>query len=166
LLILFFVCFDVICSHSLQGLLEGVSNAFTKNFHFIDSVKAYLSYALLRASVSSFPVVFQVKIEIYSVLVFIILGVTVLIISVVRVSYYAKLMFLLLLQYACGIFSVLLLRFRESLKVKLLLSGLVYGNIVCCVVLLLLPLHSLNFSNIGAGGNWCLLSSDSFKVFG
>ncbi|RLN33662.1 brefeldin A-inhibited guanine nucleotide-exchange protein 5 [Panicum miliaceum] len=61
----------------LQGLLEGVSDAFTKNFHFIDSVKAYLSYALLRACVSSSPVVFQ---------------------------------------YACGIFSVLLLRFRESLK--------------------------------------------------
>ncbi|CAL5083523.1 unnamed protein product [Urochloa decumbens] len=61
----------------LQGLLEGVSDAFTKNFHFIDSVKAYLSYALLRASVSPSPVVFQ---------------------------------------YACGIFSVLLLRFRESLK--------------------------------------------------
>ncbi|CAA6658725.1 unnamed protein product [Spirodela intermedia] len=36
----------------LQGLLEGVSHSFTKNFHFIDSVKAYLSYALLRASVS------------------------------------------------------------------------------------------------------------------
>lgn len=61
----------------LQGLLEGVSDSFTKNFHFIDSVKAYLSYALLRASVSSSPVVFQ---------------------------------------YASGIFSVLLLRFRESLK--------------------------------------------------
>ncbi|ONM24439.1 HOPM interactor 7 [Zea mays] len=61
----------------LQGLLEGVSNVFIKNFHFIDSVKAYLSYALLRASVSSSPVVFQ---------------------------------------YACGMFSVLLLRFRESLK--------------------------------------------------
>ncbi|KAG2646178.1 hypothetical protein PVAP13_2KG490600 [Panicum virgatum] len=61
----------------LQGLLEGVSDAFTKNFHFIDSVKAYLSYALLRACVSPSPVVFQ---------------------------------------YACGIFSVLLLRFRESLK--------------------------------------------------
>ncbi|XP_062190117.1 brefeldin A-inhibited guanine nucleotide-exchange protein 5-like [Phragmites australis] len=61
----------------LQGLLEGVSDTFTKNFHFIDSVKAYLSYALLRASVSSSPIVFQ---------------------------------------YACGIFSILLLRFRESLK--------------------------------------------------
>ncbi|KAG1347145.1 brefeldin A-inhibited guanine nucleotide-exchange protein 5 [Cocos nucifera] len=61
----------------LQGLLEGVSQSFTKNFHFIDSVKAYLSYALLRAAVSSSPVVFQ---------------------------------------YATGIFSVLLLRFRESLK--------------------------------------------------
>ncbi|KAL5197929.1 hypothetical protein ABZP36_001441 [Zizania latifolia] len=61
----------------LQGLLEGVSDSFTKNFHFIDSVKAYLSYAILRASVSSSPVVFQ---------------------------------------YACGIFAVLLLRFRESLK--------------------------------------------------
>ncbi|XP_020095997.1 brefeldin A-inhibited guanine nucleotide-exchange protein 5 [Ananas comosus] len=61
----------------LQSLLEGVSHSFTKNFHFIDSVKAYLCYALLRASVSSSPVVFQ---------------------------------------YATGIFSVLLLRFRESLK--------------------------------------------------
>ncbi|OAY54181.1 brefeldin A-inhibited guanine nucleotide-exchange protein 5 isoform X2 [Manihot esculenta] len=61
----------------LQGLLEGVSHSFTKNFHFIDSVKAYLSYALLRASVSQSPVIFQ---------------------------------------YATGIFSVLMLRFRESLK--------------------------------------------------
>nr|XP_009397789.1 PREDICTED: brefeldin A-inhibited guanine nucleotide-exchange protein 5-like [Musa acuminata subsp. malaccensis] len=61
----------------LQGLLEGVSQSFTKNFHFIDSVKAYLSYALLRASVSSSPAVFQ---------------------------------------HATGIFAVLLLRFRESLK--------------------------------------------------
>ncbi|XP_047330350.1 brefeldin A-inhibited guanine nucleotide-exchange protein 5-like isoform X2 [Impatiens glandulifera] len=61
----------------LQGLLEGVSHSFTKNFHFIDSVKAYLSYALLRASVSQSPVIFQ---------------------------------------YATGIFYVLLLRFRESLK--------------------------------------------------
>ncbi|XP_022754739.1 brefeldin A-inhibited guanine nucleotide-exchange protein 5 isoform X2 [Durio zibethinus] len=61
----------------LQGLLEGVGHSFTKNFHFIDSVKAYLSYALLRASVSQSPVLFQ---------------------------------------YATGIFAVLLLRFRESLK--------------------------------------------------
>ncbi|KAK4784611.1 hypothetical protein SAY86_018979 [Trapa natans] len=61
----------------LQGLLEGVSHSFTKNFHFIDSVKAYLSYALLRASVSQSSVIFQ---------------------------------------YAAGIFSVLLSRFRESLK--------------------------------------------------
>lgn len=61
----------------LQGLLEGVGDSFTKNFHFIDSVKAYLSYAILRAAVSSSAVVFQ---------------------------------------YACGIFAVLLLRFRESLK--------------------------------------------------
>ncbi|KAL6123725.1 hypothetical protein ACLB2K_076244 [Fragaria x ananassa] len=61
----------------LQGLLEGVGHPFTRNFHFIDSVKAYLSYDLLRASVSPFPVIFQ---------------------------------------YATGIFLVLLLRFRESLK--------------------------------------------------
>ncbi|XP_074312417.1 brefeldin A-inhibited guanine nucleotide-exchange protein 5 [Silene latifolia] len=61
----------------LQGLLEGVSHAFTKNFHFIDSVKAYLSYTLLRASVSSSTIIFQ---------------------------------------HAAGIFAVLLLRFRESLK--------------------------------------------------
>ncbi|XP_078429515.1 HOPM interactor 7 isoform X2 [Wolffia australiana] len=61
----------------LQGLLEGVTHSFTRNFHFIDSVKAYLSYALLRASVSPSPAVFQIS---------------------------------------TGIFSVLLLRFRESLK--------------------------------------------------
>jgi guanine nucleotide-exchange factor len=111
----------------LQGLLEGVSDTFTKNFHFIDSVKAYLSYALLRACVSSSPVVFQ---------------------------------------YACGIFSVLLLRFRESLKVNLLLRGLMLWEycLLFCVVLLLISLHSSCFLNICAGGNWCLLSSDSFKV--
>ncbi|KAM7275135.1 hypothetical protein ACFE04_017001 [Oxalis oulophora] len=61
----------------LQGLLEGVSHAFTKDIHFIDSVKAYLSYALLRASISHSPIIFQ---------------------------------------HATGIFFVLLLRFRESLK--------------------------------------------------
>lgn len=48
------------CVSFLQGLLEGVSLSFTKNFHFIDSVKAYLSYALLRASVSTSPTIFQV----------------------------------------------------------------------------------------------------------
>ncbi|THG19477.1 hypothetical protein TEA_007202 [Camellia sinensis var. sinensis] len=52
----------------LQGLLEGVSHSFTKNFHFIDSVKAYLSYALLRASVSQSPVIFQYATEIFLVL--------------------------------------------------------------------------------------------------
>jgi hypothetical protein len=50
----------LICDTVFQGLLEGVSYSFTKNFHFIDSVKAYLSYALLRASVSQSPVIFQV----------------------------------------------------------------------------------------------------------
>ncbi|KAB2019746.1 hypothetical protein ES319_D07G018000v1 [Gossypium barbadense] len=52
----------------LQGLLEGVSHSFTKNFHFIDSVKAYLSYALLRASVSQSPVIFQYATGIFAVL--------------------------------------------------------------------------------------------------
>lgn len=50
------VIFDMV----KQGLLEGVSHSFTKNFHFIDSIKAYLSYALLRASVSQSSVIFQV----------------------------------------------------------------------------------------------------------
>ncbi|KAK7265505.1 hypothetical protein RJT34_33125 [Clitoria ternatea] len=54
----------------LQGLLEGVSHSFTKNFHFIDSVKAYLSYALLRASVSQSPVIFQYATGIFLVLLF------------------------------------------------------------------------------------------------
>ncbi|CAA2998750.1 brefeldin A-inhibited guanine nucleotide-exchange 5 [Olea europaea subsp. europaea] len=61
----------------LQGLLEGVSQSFTKNFQFVDSTKAHLSYALLRASVSQSSSIFQ---------------------------------------YATGIFTVLLLRFRECLK--------------------------------------------------
>jgi hypothetical protein len=62
------------------------------------------------------------------------------IISVIRVGYHAKLTFLLLLQYACGMFSVLLLWFRESLKVKLLLC-----MEVLFVVLLLVTLYSLKF---------------------
>lgn len=62
------------------------------------------------------------------------------IIYVIRVGYDAKLTFLLLLQYACGMFSVLLLRFRESLKVKLLLC-----MEVLFVVLLLVTLYSLKF---------------------
>lgn len=62
------------------------------------------------------------------------------IISVIRVGYHAKLTFLLLLQYACGMFSVLLLRFGESLKVKLLLC-----MEVLFVVLLLVTLYSLKF---------------------
>ena len=62
------------------------------------------------------------------------------IIYVIRVGYHAKLTFLLLLQYACGMFSVLLLRFRESLKVKLLLC-----MEVLFVVLLLVTLYSLKF---------------------
>ncbi|KAL4565129.1 hypothetical protein LXL04_029214 [Taraxacum kok-saghyz] len=35
-----------------KGLLEGVSHSFTNNFNIIDSVKAYLSYVLLRDSIS------------------------------------------------------------------------------------------------------------------
>ncbi|OIW00195.1 hypothetical protein TanjilG_29185 [Lupinus angustifolius] len=81
----------------LQGLLEGVSHSFTKNFHFIDSVKAYLSYVLLRASVSQSPVIFQ---------------------------------------YATGIFLVLLLRFRETLKGEI---GIFFPLIV------LRPLDGLEF---------------------
>ncbi|KAI5080659.1 hypothetical protein GOP47_0003842 [Adiantum capillus-veneris] len=64
----------------LQGLLENVSHSFTVDFRFIDSVKAYLCYALLRACVSSVATIFQL---------------------------------------ATSIFSVLLLRFRESLKAEI-----------------------------------------------
>ncbi|KAI4344676.1 hypothetical protein L6164_011875 [Bauhinia variegata] len=81
----------------LQGVLEGVGHSFTKNFHFIDSLKAYLSYALLRASVSQSPVIFQ---------------------------------------YATGIFSVLLMRFRECLKGEI---GIFFPLIV------LRPLDGLEF---------------------
>ncbi|XP_073128744.1 brefeldin A-inhibited guanine nucleotide-exchange protein 5 [Henckelia pumila] len=64
----------------LQGLLEGASHSFAKDFQFIDSMKAHLSYALLRASVSHSPTIFQ---------------------------------------YATGIFAVILLRYRESLKTEI-----------------------------------------------
>ncbi|KAL7148741.1 hypothetical protein ABFS83_06G199500 [Erythranthe nasuta] len=64
----------------LHGLLEDVGDSFTKNFQFIDSIRAHLSYALLRGSVSQSHILFQ---------------------------------------YATGIFSVLLLRFRESLKAEM-----------------------------------------------
>lgn len=100
----------MLCAIVLQGLLEGVSHSFTRNFHFIDSVKAYLSYALLRASVSQSPVIFQVciKLAIFLLLVFTIICYWILNPDPI----------FLLWQYASGIFSVLLLRFRESLKVR------------------------------------------------
>ncbi|KAK6144922.1 hypothetical protein DH2020_021742 [Rehmannia glutinosa] len=52
----------------LQGLLEGVSYSFTKNFQFIGSIKAHLSYTLLRASLSQSPVIFQYATGIFAVL--------------------------------------------------------------------------------------------------
>ncbi|KAL6516751.1 Brefeldin A-inhibited guanine nucleotide-exchange protein 5 [Orobanche hederae] len=64
----------------LQGLLEDVGDSFTKNFQFIDSVRAHISYALLRASLSPSPILFQ---------------------------------------YATGIFSIFLLRFRGSFKAEI-----------------------------------------------
>jgi guanine nucleotide-exchange factor len=96
-----------------QGLLEGVSYSFTKNFHFIDSVKAYLSYALLRASVSQSPVIFQVYFNKFSFFSLSDLSESAMRISVADYTFLSW-------QYATGIFSVLLLRFRESLKVCIL----------------------------------------------
>ncbi|CAA0821230.1 HOPM interactor 7 [Striga hermonthica] len=52
----------------LQGLLEGVSYSFTKNFPFIDSIKAHLSYALLRASMSHSPAISQYATGLFAVL--------------------------------------------------------------------------------------------------
>ncbi|PRQ25162.1 hypothetical protein RchiOBHm_Chr6g0280601 [Rosa chinensis] len=41
----YFQCFlnNMIYYLVFQGLLEGVGHPFTRNFHFIDSLKAYLS---------------------------------------------------------------------------------------------------------------------------
>lgn len=91
-----------------QGLLEGVNHSFTKDFHFIDSVKAYLSYALLRASVSQSPVIFQVYLHLNF--------------DFIRICHekFVSDHAFFSWQYATGIFSVLLLRFRESLKVCIL----------------------------------------------
>lgn len=47
-------------SSAVQGCLESVNHAFTANFPFIDLVKAYLCYALLRSCVSPTAAVFQV----------------------------------------------------------------------------------------------------------
>ncbi|CAA0841110.1 HOPM interactor 7 [Striga hermonthica] len=64
----------------LQGSLEDVGDSLTKNIQFIDSVRAHISYVLLRASVSPSSLLFQ---------------------------------------YATGILSVLLLRFRGSFKAEI-----------------------------------------------
>eukprot|EP00897_Mesotaenium_endlicherianum_P003192 jgi/Mesen1/2900/ME000175S02055 len=53
----------------LQGLLESVSVAFTINFVFIDSIKMYLCYALVRAYVSTNEKVFQLACNIFGVLI-------------------------------------------------------------------------------------------------
>ncbi|KAL0402578.1 UNVERIFIED_CONTAM: Brefeldin A-inhibited guanine nucleotide-exchange protein 5, partial [Sesamum latifolium] len=52
----------------VQGLLEDAGPLFTKNFQFIDSIRAHLSYAILRASVSQSPILFQHATGILSVL--------------------------------------------------------------------------------------------------
>ncbi|KAL0286943.1 UNVERIFIED_CONTAM: Brefeldin A-inhibited guanine nucleotide-exchange protein 5 [Sesamum angustifolium] len=52
----------------VQGLLEDVGHLFTKNFQFIDSIRAHLSFAILRASVSQSPALFQHATGILSVL--------------------------------------------------------------------------------------------------
>ncbi|KAG8380375.1 hypothetical protein BUALT_Bualt06G0008900 [Buddleja alternifolia] len=64
----------------MSGILDDAGHSFIKNFQFIDLIRAHLAYALLRASLSQSPVIFQ---------------------------------------YAAGIFSVLLLRFRDSLKAEI-----------------------------------------------
>lgn len=53
----------------LQGLLESVSREFTVNFAFIDSIKMYLCYALVRAYVSPVEKVFQLACNIFATLV-------------------------------------------------------------------------------------------------
>ncbi|XP_051120152.1 brefeldin A-inhibited guanine nucleotide-exchange protein 5-like isoform X2 [Andrographis paniculata] len=64
----------------LQVLLEDIGHLFAENIQFIDSMRAHLSYALLRASVSQSPILFQ---------------------------------------YGSGIFSVILLHFRQSFKAEI-----------------------------------------------
>ncbi|XP_047964493.1 brefeldin A-inhibited guanine nucleotide-exchange protein 5-like isoform X2 [Salvia hispanica] len=64
----------------LQGILGDCGISITKNSQFIDSLRGHLSFALLRASVSQSPILFQ---------------------------------------HAVGIFAVVLLRFRESLKAEI-----------------------------------------------
>ncbi|XP_024402161.1 brefeldin A-inhibited guanine nucleotide-exchange protein 5 isoform X2 [Physcomitrium patens] len=52
----------------LQGCLESVSHAFTTNFAFIELVKAYICYALLRSCVSPTAAVFQLAVNIFFIM--------------------------------------------------------------------------------------------------
>ncbi|KAL3654009.1 Brefeldin A-inhibited guanine nucleotide-exchange protein 5 [Castilleja foliolosa] len=52
----------------LQGSLEDAGDSFTKNFQFIDSVRAHISYSLLQASVSPSPILFQYATGIFAAL--------------------------------------------------------------------------------------------------
>uniref|UniRef100_A0A7I4C4X0 SEC7 domain-containing protein n=1 Tax=Physcomitrium patens TaxID=3218 RepID=A0A7I4C4X0_PHYPA len=52
----------------LQGCLESVNHAFTTNFPFIELVKAYLCYALLRSCVSPTAAVFQLAVNIFLIM--------------------------------------------------------------------------------------------------
>lgn len=135
---------NVIYCLVFQGLLEGVGHPFTRNFHFIDSVKAYLSYALLRTSVS--PSRHISGLHIFFIWFRYI------------VSDFCFWSLVSFLQYATGIFVVLLLRFRESLKVCLW-SSQVLTEITSSYSV-------LYTNNFYSGWNRHLLSLDSSPVPG
>jgi guanine nucleotide-exchange factor len=52
----------------VQNCLESVNYAFTFNFRFLDLIRAYICYILLRASVSSALPVFQLAVNVYMIL--------------------------------------------------------------------------------------------------
>lgn len=80
----------------------------------MDSVKAYLSYVLLRASVSQSPTIFQVSnFAFWNYAPMLLMS-----FFFWNSSMFKSLIVVhIIWQYATGIFSVLLLRFRECLKV-------------------------------------------------
>ncbi len=108
---------------NVQNCLESVNYAFTFNFRFLDLIRAYICYILLRASVSSALPVFQVCASLSALMLllymtmsvlpkFSIMGPTGFSIKTTRLSWD-----LVYLQLAVNVYMILLQRFRETLKV-------------------------------------------------
>lgn len=105
---------------NVQNCLESVNYAFTFNFRFLDLIRAYICYILLKASVSSALPVFQVCASLSALMLLLHMTMSVLpklgsmgfSIKTTRLSWD-----LVYLQLAVNVYMILLQRFRETLKV-------------------------------------------------